>query len=177
MQQLVRQATEKRRALQARVQRTRIQAVQEHRRCVICLHYNSPSEVTLQRVLRKNSMHQRLGLPKRSLDTTVLMWCCSARVHMACVLQSMYSLYGRGNKLQWRCVHCRTHMTDSLDGNVFKIGLREVDPFYSSDDEEIEHYRRFSEPPSTPEHPLEEFELTAERDEDRSDSPAFPRVT
>ena len=71
---------------------------------------------------------------------------------MACVLQSMYSLYGRANKHLWRCVHCRRHLMDSRDEDVFHIGINEVDSFDFEDNEEIEHVHRIDELPPEQSH-------------------------
>ena len=177
LQRMDRVMVERRRALQAAVHRTRVKAVQEQRRCVICLHYYSTSDLVIQRLMNEKNLHQHLGLPKRHMNTTVSMWCCRARVHIACVLQTMYSVYGRENKHFWRCVHCRRYMMDSREDDCFKISLREVDPFDSSDDEEIEHYHRITSRPPEARREGErwirdesnqlEFQLDIERDEDR----------
>ena len=66
---------------------------------------------------------------------------------MACILQSMHSLYGRANKHLWRCVHCRRYLMDSQEEDIFHIGINDVDSFDSDDNEEIEHVHRIHDVP------------------------------
>ena len=49
-----------------------------------------------------------------------------------------HALYGRANKHLWRCAHCRSHLMDSWEDNIFHIGLNDIDSFYPEDKEEIE---------------------------------------
>ena len=84
--------------------------------------------------------------------SSIPQWCCQASVHMACILQSMHTQYGRANKHLWRCVHCRRYLMDSRDEDVFHIGINDVDSFDSDDNEEIEHVHRINEVP--PDQPL-----------------------
>ena len=115
------------------------------RKMAVCLCYYCPSELYLQRLFHIRGVPERLKFPKKVLNSTIRMWCCQARVHMACILQSMYSLYGRANKHDWRCVHCRRHLMDSRDEDIFHIGINDIDSFDSEDDEEIEHVHRIDE--------------------------------
>ena len=124
---MVRKMAEQRRAQKAAELRARIREHQEDRRCVVCLCYHAPTELHLQRMFRVHAGHTKLQFPKKELNTTIRMWCCKGRVHMACVLQSMHSQYGRANKHLWRCVHCRRHLMDSRDDDVFHIGINDVD--------------------------------------------------
>ena len=98
-------------------------------------------------MFRVHAVHTKLRFPRKVLNTTIRMWCCKARVHMACVLQRMHSQYGRANKHLWRWVHCRRHLLDSRDEDVFAIGINDVDSFDSDDNEEIEHVHRIEELP------------------------------
>ena len=152
LKRMVRQMAEQRRAQKAAELRAWIRERQEDRRCVVCLCYHCPSELHLQRMFRIHAVHTKLRFPKKVLNTTIRMWCCKARVHMACVLQSMHSLYGRANKHLWRCVRCRRYLMDSRDEDVFHIGINDVDSFDSEDNEEIEHMHRIDELP--PEQPI-----------------------
>ena len=111
----------------------------------VCLFYYCPSEMHLQRLFHIRGVSENLKFPRKVLSTTIRMWCCKARTHMTCVLQSMYSLYGRANKHHWRCVHCRRHLMDSRDEDIFHIGINEIDSFDSEDNEEIEHVHRIDE--------------------------------
>ena len=78
---------EQRRAQKAAILRARIRERQEDRRCVVCLCYHCPSELHLQHMFRIHTVHTKF--PKKVLNTTIRMWCRKARVHMACVLQSI----------------------------------------------------------------------------------------
>ena len=138
---MIRKIAEKRRAQKAAELRARIRERQEERRCVVCLSYHCPNDLRIQRLFHTHAVPEKLKFPRKVLNTTIRMWCCQARVHMACILQSMYSLYGRANKHHWRCVHCRRHLMDSRDDDIFHIGINEVDSF-DSEDEEIEHVHR-----------------------------------
>ena len=142
LKRLVRKMAERRRAQKAAQFRDKIKATQEDRRCVICLSYHSPNGLLIQRLFKMQNVHVQLGFPKKTLNTALRMCCCKARVHMACVLQSMHSLYGRANKHLWRCVHCRRYLMDSREDDVFHIGLNDLDPLDSDDNEEIEHVHR-----------------------------------
>lgn len=108
----------------------------------MCPNYHSPSELHMQRLFKMHAVHTFLGFPKKVLNTTVQMWCCQARAHMACVLQNMYSLYGRANKHLWRCVHCRRHFMDIRDDDVFDICLNDIDSFDLDNHEEIKNRHR-----------------------------------
>ena len=57
-------------------------------------------------------------------------------------VQNMYSLYGRANKHLWRCVHCRRHLMDSREDDVFHIWIIEIDSFDLDDHEEIKNGHR-----------------------------------
>ena len=120
---------------------------QEDRRCVVCLSYHAPSDLHMQRLFRVHAVHTKLKFPRKVLNTTIRMWCCQARVHMACILQSMHSLYGRANKHLWRCVHCRRYLMDSQEEDIFHIRINDVDSFDSDDNQEIEHVHRIHEVP------------------------------
>ena len=145
LKRMVRKMAEQRRAQKAAELRARIRERQEERRCVVCLSYYCPSELHIQRLFHIRGVPERLKFPKKVLNSTIRMWCCQARVHMACILQSMYSLYGRANKHDWQCVHCRRYLMDSRDEDIFHIGINDIDSFDSEDDEEIEHVHRIDE--------------------------------
>ena len=123
LKRMVREIAEQRRAQKAAELRAWIRERQEDRRCVVCLCYHAPTELYLQRMFRVHAAHTKLRFPKKVLNTTIRMWCCKASVHMACVLQSMHSQYGRANKHLWRCVHCRRYMMDSQEEDIFHIGI------------------------------------------------------
>ena len=151
LKRMVRKMAEQRRKQKATELRARIRERQEDRRCVVCLSYHAPSDLHMQRMFRVHSVHEKLKFPRKVLNTTIRMWCCQARVHMACILQSMHSLYGRANKHLWRCVHCRRFLMDSREEDVFHIGINDMDSFDSDDNEEIEHVHRINEvPPDQP---------------------------
>ena len=143
---MVHKMAEQHRAHKAAELRARIRERQEDRRCVVCLClcYHAPTELHLQRMFRVHAVHAKLRFPRKVLNTTIRMWCCKAPVHMACVLQSMHSQYGRANKHLWRCVHCRHYMMDSQEEDIFHIGINDVD---SDDNQEIEHVHRIHEVP------------------------------
>ena len=141
LKRMVRKIAEQRRAQKAAEFRARIRERQEERRCVVCLSYYCPSEMHIQRLFHIRGVPEKLKFPRKVLNTTIRIWCCKARVHMACILQSIYSLCGRANKHHWRCIHCRRYLMDSRDEDIFHIGINEVDSF-DSEDEEIEHVQR-----------------------------------
>ena len=147
LKRMVCKMAEQRRAHKAAELRARIRERQEDRRCVVCLCYHAPTELHLQRMIRVHAVHTKLWFPRKVLNTTIRMWCCKARVHMACVLQSMHSQYGCANKHLWRCVHCRRYMMDSQEEDIFHIGINDVDSFDSDDNAEIEHVHRINEVP------------------------------
>ena len=144
---MVRKIAEQRRAQKAAELRAQIREQQEDRRCVVCLSYHAPSDLHMQRLFRVHAVHTKLKFPRKVLNTTIRMWCCQARVHMACILRSMHSLYGRANKHLWRCVHCRRYLMDSQEEDIFHIGINDVDSFDSDNNEEIEHVHRIYEVP------------------------------
>ena len=144
---MVRKMAEQRRAQKAAELRARIRERQEDRRCVVCLCYHCPSEILLQRLFRVHAVHAKLNFPRKVLNTTIRMRCCQARVHMACILLSMHTQYGRANKHLWRCVHCRRYLMDNREEDVFHIGINDMDSFDSDDNEEIEHVHRIHEAP------------------------------
>ena len=144
---VVRKMAEQRRAQKAAELRARIRERQEDRRCVVCLSYHAPSDLHMQRLFRVHAVHTKLKFPRKVLNTTIRMWCCQARVHMACILRSMRLLYGRANKHLWRCVHCRHYLMDSQEEDIFHIGINDVDSFDSDNNEEIEHVHRIHEVP------------------------------
>ena len=151
LKRMVRKMAEQRRAQKAAELRARIRERQEDRRCVVCLYYHAPSDLHIQRLFHIHGIPEKLNFPRKVLNTTIRMWCCQARVHMACVLQSMHSQYGRANKHLWRCVHCRRYLMDSREEDVFHIGINDIDSFDSDDNEEIEHAHRINEvPPDQP---------------------------
>ena len=145
LKRMIRKMAEQRSAQKAAELCARIKERQEERRCVVCLSYYYPSEMHLQRLFHIRGVPEKLKFPKKVLNSTIRTWCCQARVHMACILQSMFSLYGRANKHHWRCVHCRRHLMDSRDEDIFHIGINEIDSFDSEDNEEIEHVHRIDE--------------------------------
>ena len=49
--------------------------------------------------------------------------------------------------LLWQCIHCRRYLMDSLEEDVFHIGINDIDSFDSDDNEEIEHVHRIQELP------------------------------
>ena len=104
LKRMVRKIAEQRRAQKAAELRARIKERQEERRCVVCLCYHAPTELHLQCMFRVHAVPTKLKFPKKVLNTTIRMWYCKVRVHMACVLQSMHSQYGRANKHLWWCV-------------------------------------------------------------------------
>ena len=102
LKRMVRKMAEQRRAQKAAELRARIRERQEDRRCVVCLYYHAPSDLHMQRLFHIHGLPEKLNFPRKVLNTTIRMWCCQACVHMACVLQSMHSQYGRANKHLWR---------------------------------------------------------------------------
>ena len=147
LKRMVSKMAEQRRAQKAAELCARIRERQEDRRCVVCLSYHAPSELHMQRLFKTHAVHAKLNFPRKVLNTTIRMWCCQARVHMACILQSMHSLYGRANKHLWRCVHCRRYLMNSREEDVFHIGINDIDSFDSDDNEEIEHVHRIHDLP------------------------------
>ena len=147
LKRMVRKMAEQRHAQKAAELRARIRERQEDRRCVVCLCYHAATELHLQCMFRVHVVHTKLRFPRKVLNTTIRMWCCKACVHMACVLQSMHSQYGRANKHLWRCVHCRHFMMDSQEEDIFHIGINDVDSFDLDDNEEIEHVHQINEVP------------------------------
>ena len=140
---------ERHRKQQARQAQIKIRQQQEHQRCVVCLTYPTPYELKLQQVLHQNIHKLEPQYPTRSLYSTIRMFCCKQYVHVACVLQCMYTQYGRYNKHLWRCPHCRYLMIDSKDEDVIIIG--HAPPVDSDDDDDIEHAHRIE-----PFNPLED---------------------
>ena len=128
---------ERHRKQQAQQVQAQIRQEQDNRRCVVCLHYPTPYDLKLQQVLHQNIHQLDQRFPRRSLYGTIRMSCCKQFVHVACVLQSMYLLYGRHNKEKWRCPHCRYRLIESKDDDVIVIG--HSPPVDSDDDEEFEH--------------------------------------
>ena len=102
-QQLTCLLLERHRKQRAQQVQAQIRQEQYNRRCVVCLTYPTPYELKLQQILHQNVQQFNAKYPRRSLYTTIRMSCCKQYVHVACVLQSMYSLYGRYNKELWRC--------------------------------------------------------------------------
>ena len=92
LKRMVRKMGEQQRAQKAAELRAWIRERQEERRCVVCLSYSCPSEMHLQRLFHIRGVPEKLKFPRKVLNTTIHMWCCKARVHMACILQSMYLL-------------------------------------------------------------------------------------
>ena len=128
---------ERHRKQQAQQVQAQIRQEQDNRRCVVCLAYPTPYDLKLQQVLHQNINQLDENFPRRSLYSTIRMSCCKQFVHVACVLQSMYLLYGRHNKEQWRCPHCRYRLIESKDDDVIVLG--HSPPVDSDDDEEFEH--------------------------------------
>ena len=128
---------ERHRRQQARQVQDQIRRQQDERRCVVCLSYPTPYELHLQQILHQNIDQLDSKFPRRTLYGTIRMSCCKQFVHVACVLQSMYLLYGRHNKEQWRCPHCRYLLIESRDDDVLILG--HSPPIDSDDEEEFEH--------------------------------------
>ena len=92
---MVRKMVEERRKQKAAELRARIKEHQEDRRRVVCFCYHAPTELHLQRMFRVHAVHTKLKFPKRVLNTTIRMWCCTARVHIACLAKHALAIWPR----------------------------------------------------------------------------------